>query len=180
MVEWEFVRLNNTYILGSPASRISLCRTHAIHCPKSPPLLPGTCETTIKRPEQMSGSSSNAVDYAEKNMQRDLELARETTAGGHPNDRTQPALPTVHRKFANPAPLGLLSFATGIFLISIFGVHARDLQTPNVLISVLMFFGGVCQFNTGIMEFVAGNTVCKSSHQETTPLSFPNCQEVAS
>ncbi|KAJ2983854.1 hypothetical protein NQ176_g383 [Zarea fungicola] len=106
----------------------------------------------------MSGSSSNAVDYAEKNMQRDLELARETTAGGHPNDRSQPALPTVHRKFANPAPLGLLSFATGIFLISIFGVHARNLQTPNVLISVLMFFGGVCQFISGIMEFIAGNT----------------------
>lgn len=86
-------------------------------------------------------------------------LSREVTAGGHPNDRSQPALPVVHRKFANPAPLGLLSFATGIFLISLFGVHARNLQTPNVLIGVLMFFGGVCQFISGIMEFAAGNTV---------------------
>lgn len=86
-------------------------------------------------------------------------LSREVTAGGSPNDRSQPSLPVVHRRFANPAPLGLLSFATGIFLISIFGVHARNLQTPNVLIAVLMFFGGVCQFIAGIMEFAAGNTV---------------------
>ncbi len=86
-------------------------------------------------------------------------LERQRTVGGHPDDRSQPALPVVHRSFANPAPLGLLSFATGIFLISVFGVHARNLTTPNVLIGVLMFFGGVCQFISGIMEFIAGNTV---------------------
>lgn len=62
------------------------------------------------------------------------------------------------RRLANPAPLGLLSFATGIFLISSFGVHARGIQTPNVMISVLIFFGGVCQYIVGIMEFVNGNT----------------------
>jgi hypothetical protein len=102
--------------------------------------------------------NSNSVDSAEKAMASSLE--RQHTAGGHIDDRSQPALPVVHRTFANPAPLGLLSFATGIFLISMFGVHARDLTTPNVLIGVLMFFGGVCQFIAGIMEFVAGNTVC--------------------
>jgi succinate-acetate transporter protein len=43
-----------------------------------------------------------------------LEDLRQTyTAGGHPEDRSQPGLPIVHRKFANPAPLGLLAFATG-------------------------------------------------------------------
>jgi succinate-acetate transporter protein len=36
-----------------------------------------------------------------------------TTAGGHVEDAGQPALPVVHRRFANPSPLGLLSFATG-------------------------------------------------------------------
>jgi len=86
------------------------------------------------------------------------QLERLQTAGGHPNDRTQPSLPVVHRSFANPAPLGLLSFATGIFLISIFGVQVRGVATPNVLIGVLIFFGGVCQFISGIMEFVSGNT----------------------
>jgi uncharacterized protein len=87
-------------------------------------------------------------------------MERLQTAGGHQNDRTQPSLPVVHRTFANPAPLGLLSFATGIFLISILGVHARGVQTPNVLVGILMFFGGVCQFIAGIMEFITGNTVC--------------------
>jgi uncharacterized protein len=40
-------------------------------------------------------------------------LERLRTAGGHIEDRGQPSLPTVHRSFANPSPLGLLSFATG-------------------------------------------------------------------
>ncbi|KAK2039336.1 hypothetical protein LZ31DRAFT_606638 [Colletotrichum somersetense] len=85
-------------------------------------------------------------------------LERLQTAGGHDNDRAGPALPVVQRTLANPAPLGLLSFATGIFLISIMGVHARNIQTPNILVGLLMFFGGVCQFISGIMEFFTGNT----------------------
>jgi len=80
------------------------------------------------------------------------------TAGGHTDDRTQPSLPVVHRSLANPAPLGLLSFATGMFLISAFGVQVRGVTTPNMLIAVIMFFGGVCQFLAGIIEFIAGNT----------------------
>ncbi|KAJ4157021.1 hypothetical protein NW754_008663 [Fusarium falciforme] len=88
----------------------------------------------------------------------DNKLRQTLTEGGHVEDRTQPSLPVVHRRFANPSPLGLLSFATGIFLISSFGVHARGIQTPNVMISVLIFFGGICQYLVGIMEFVAGNT----------------------
>ena len=102
---------------------------------------------------------SSNEDHSSKAQLQELELGRETTAGGHRIDRSQPTLPVYHRKMANPAPLGLLSFATGIFLISVFGVHARDLQTPNILIAVLMFFGGLCQFIAGIMEFIAGNTV---------------------
>lgn len=85
-------------------------------------------------------------------------LERLRTDGGHVASTEQPSLPIVHRRLANPAPLGLLSFATGIFLISILGVNARGVTTPNVLVGVLMFFGGVCQFISGIMEFVAGNT----------------------
>lgn len=106
-------------------------------------------------------SSSDSYDHANKVESNDIDtqqLERLRTKGGHKDDRDQPALPVVHRTFANPAPLGLLSFATDIFLISIYGVHARGIQQPNVMIGVLMFFGGVCQFISGIMEFVAGNT----------------------
>jgi uncharacterized protein len=44
-----------------------------------------------------------------------------------------------------------------MFLISTFGIHARGIQTPNVLISVLVFFGGICQYLVGVMEFICGN-----------------------
>lgn len=114
----------------------------------------------------MSTQSYDHADKVEVNEHEMRHLERLHTAGGHENDRSQPSLPVVHRSFANPAPLGLLSFATGIFLISILGVHARDITTPNVLVGVLLFFGGTCQFISGIMEFVAGNTVslsCSSS-----------------
>lgn len=43
----------------------------------------------------------------------DNKLRQTLTEGGHVEDRTQPSLPVVHRRFANPSPLGLLSFATG-------------------------------------------------------------------
>ncbi|KIL85025.1 hypothetical protein FAVG1_11897 [Fusarium avenaceum] len=79
-----------------------------------------------------------------------------TTAGGHVEDRRQPALPVVHRRFANPSPLGLLSFATGTV-----PYHPNGLlyvPTPNVMIAVLIFFGGICQYIVGIMEFITGNT----------------------
>jgi len=110
----------------------------------------------------MAPENYEAYDHASKmenaNGVSMVQLERLQTAGGHPDDRTQPSLPVVHRSFANPAPLGLLSFATGMFLISIFGVQVRGVATPNVLIGVLVFFGGVCQFISGIMEFVSGNT----------------------
>jgi succinate-acetate transporter protein len=32
-------------------------------------------------------------------------------------------------------------------------------MVPNVLVGVLIFFGGICQFLAGIMEFISGNTV---------------------
>jgi succinate-acetate transporter protein len=94
----------------------------------------------------------------EKHAATSDRLERLRTDGGHVASTDQPSLPIVHRRLANPAPLGLLSFATSIFLISILGVNARGITTPNVLVGVLMFFGGVCQFISGIMEFVAGNT----------------------
>lgn len=68
-------------------------------------------------------SSYDSLDHAEKGATvsngeppNAAHLERMKTAGGHDNDRSQPSLPVVHRSFANPAPLGLLSFATGQYL----------------------------------------------------------------
>lgn len=90
---------------------------------------------------------------------KEPDLERLRTKGGHIDNRDQPSLPIIHRSFANPAPLGLLSFATGVFLLSMLGVHARGIVEKNILVGVFVFFGGICQFISGIMEFVAGNTV---------------------
>ena len=38
-------------------------------------------------------------------------------AGNYPNDCPRASLSAVHRKFASPSPLGLLSFATGMSAI---------------------------------------------------------------
>jgi hypothetical protein len=67
----------------------------------------------------MSISTYDHANKLEESNSSHLEHIR--TAGGYIDDRSQPALPVVHRSLANPAPLGLLSFATGIFLISMLG-----------------------------------------------------------
>ncbi|KAI0006636.1 GPR1/FUN34/yaaH family-domain-containing protein [Xylariaceae sp. FL0662B] len=72
--------------------------------------------------------------------------------------REQPALPYVPRNFANPAPLGLLSFATSIFMISLLELEPRGVKVPNIVVPNMVFFGGAAQTISGIMEFVAGNT----------------------
>lgn len=107
----------------------------------------------------MAYGTSPAASDLEKGANAMEDLSRSRTVGGHANDTSQPALPTVHRRFANPAPLGLYSFATGVFLISIFGLQTRGIQEPNIIVGVLLFFTGFCQYISGIMEFVAGNTV---------------------
>lgn len=63
-----------------------------------------------------SNMSSDTYDHTHKteSVEANMEhLARLRTVGGHLDDRAQPSLPVVHRSLANPAPLGLLSFATG-------------------------------------------------------------------
>lgn len=64
-----------------------------------------------------------------------------------------------HRRLANPAPLGLLSFATSVFLVSVTGLGTRGVEAPNIIITTMIFFGGICQYIAGIMEFCLGNTV---------------------
>lgn len=82
------------------------------------------------------------------------------------NDSSQPGMPIYHRRLANPAPLGLLSFATSVFLVSLTGVGTRGVEEPNIIITTMIFFGGICQYIAGIMEFVSGNTV--STQNPTT------------
>ncbi|GAA5832267.1 hypothetical protein JCM3766R1_002358 [Sporobolomyces carnicolor] len=83
---------------------------------------------------------------------------RVLTPGGHTLDRSQPAFPVFHRKFANPAPLGLSGFALTTFMLSLINLSARGVTVPNVVVGPAIFYGGVVQFLAGMWEFAEGNT----------------------
>jgi hypothetical protein len=61
---------------------------------------------------------------------------RAVTPGGHPQDTSQPAFPVYHRKFANPAPLGLFGFAATTFVLSLYNVGARGVSAPNAVLGL--------------------------------------------
>lgn len=83
---------------------------------------------------------------------------RNITPGGHPLDRSQPAFPVYHRRFANPAPLGLCGFALTTFMLSLINVGTRGVATPNVVVGPALFYGGLAQLLAGMWEFASGNT----------------------
>ncbi|KAI5921078.1 GPR1/FUN34/yaaH family-domain-containing protein [Camillea tinctor] len=110
-----------------------------------------------------TGTDANGVhavrrtDYG--NPQAHLHLgdeARLAPFGGE----FQPGLykPTSHRKFANPAPLGLSAFALTTFVLSLINVGARGIAAPNVALSLAYGYGGLVQLLAGMWEMAVGNT----------------------
>jgi len=102
-------------------------------------------------------SEVNASSSAEKG-EGGRPIGRAVTPGGHPLDQTQPAFPVYHRRFANPAPLGLMAFATTTLLLSLFNVHTNHIDIPDVVIGLAFAYGGLAQLLAGMWEFAAGNT----------------------
>ncbi|KAI8950602.1 gpr fun34 family protein [Xylaria longipes] len=72
----------------------------------------------------------------------------------------QPGLyrPTEHRKFANPAPLGLSAFALTTFVLSLVNLQTRGVAEPNIALSVAYGYGGLIQLLAGMWEMAVGNT----------------------
>ncbi|KAF8801577.1 hypothetical protein BYT27DRAFT_7226766 [Phlegmacium glaucopus] len=60
-------------------------------------------------------------------------------------------------RIANPGPAGLFSFAATTFLLSLYNVNTRGIHTPNVVVGMAMFTGGLLQFIAGMWEFPRGN-----------------------
>jgi succinate-acetate transporter protein len=58
---------------------------------------------------------------------------------------------------ANPAPLGLFSFASTTFILSLYNVGTRHIATPNVVVGMAIFTGGLAQLLAGMWEFPKGN-----------------------
>jgi len=73
-------------------------------------------------------------------------------------DKSYPSAPPAHRKFANPGPLGLFSFASTTFILSLFNAGARNIADPNLIVGMALGVGGFVQLLAGMWEFACGNT----------------------
>lgn len=64
----------------------------------------------------------------------------------------QPGLykPIEHRKFANPAPLGLSAFALTTFVLSLINLSTRGVSEPNIVLSLAFGYGGLVQLLAGM------------------------------
>jgi hypothetical protein len=63
-------------------------------------------------------------------------------------------LPT---RIANPGALGLFSFASTTFILSLINVQTKGVHTPNVVVGMAIFTGGLAQLLAGMWEFPRGN-----------------------
>ncbi|KAJ4477451.1 FUN34 transmembrane protein [Lentinula aciculospora] len=58
---------------------------------------------------------------------------------------------------ANPGPMGLFSFASTTFILSLYNVGTRGISHSNVVVGMAIFAGGLTQFIAGMWEFPRGN-----------------------
>ncbi|CAK5276623.1 unnamed protein product [Mycena citricolor] len=58
---------------------------------------------------------------------------------------------------ANPGALGLFSFASTTFILSFYNVSVDGIATPNVVVGMALFCGGLAQLLAGMWEFPRGN-----------------------
>lgn len=55
-----------------------------------------------------------------------------------------------HRKFANPAPLGLSAFALTTFVLSAINLQTRGVKAPTMAVPLAFGYGGVVQLLAGM------------------------------
>ena len=55
-----------------------------------------------------------------------------------------------HRKFANPAPLGLSAFALTTFVLSLINMGTRNMSHPNLVVGIAYGYGGFVQLLAGM------------------------------
>merc|ERR1712230_341199 len=65
---------------------------------------------------------------------------------------------TEHRKFANPAPLGLSAFALTTFVLSLINLGTRGITEANIVVGAAFAYGGLVQLLAGMWEMAIGNT----------------------
>lgn len=58
--------------------------------------------------------------------------------------------PYEHRKFANPAPLGLAAFALTTFVLSCVNMETRHVKVPEIVVPLAFGYGGLVQLLAGM------------------------------
>lgn len=64
----------------------------------------------------------------------------------------------MENKLANPAPLGLIGFASTTWLLSMVNAGLFDSSSLSIVLSMALAFGGGAQVLAGVLSFVRGNT----------------------
>lgn len=111
-------------------------------------------------------ASDTPIPDVEKASHAPATTTSSTGNGVHHHDYTGPAgmvhpgqfKPFEHRKFANPAPLGLCAFALTTFVLSCINMHARGVTVPHVAVPLAFGYGGLVQLLAGMWEMAVGNT----------------------
>jgi succinate-acetate transporter protein len=119
---------------------------------------------TTEKPVVATGTNgTNAVPHHQQNSylhHPDYAALGEGVMAPPFGGALQPGLwrPYEHRKFANPAPLGLSAFALTTFVLSCVNMHARDVTIPNIAVPLAFGYGGLVQLLAGMWEMAVGNT----------------------
>ncbi|KDR79215.1 hypothetical protein GALMADRAFT_1363213 [Galerina marginata CBS 339.88] len=72
----------------------------------------------------------------------------------------------------NPGALGLFSFGSTTFILSLFNLQTRGIHTPNVVIGMAIFCGGLAQVLAGMWEFPRGNAFGATALTHLSPPAF--------
>ncbi|OWZ67060.1 hypothetical protein AYX15_01812 [Cryptococcus neoformans] len=102
--------------------------------------------------------SATKVSVHDGTYQDGGDIARFITPGGNPIDTSQPGFPVFHRKFGNPTSVGLISFTGAALLLNLYGIQARGVTKPNIILGVAFGLGGLGQIIAGILAWACGNT----------------------
>lgn len=67
--------------------------------------------------------------------------------------------PYPKHQFGNPASIGLVATGMNILVTGLYFANAKGIHTPNVVVGLCMFMGGLIQFLAGLWGFLIGSQV---------------------
>ena len=130
-----------------------MCRFAPFNVPLSPPskYIPTAPNPSMSDVEK---SRTSPIQYVQN-------FNDETNVAPRPVKIANPTAlyvsPILHVVLRLPDLSGLFSFATTSFILSMYTVNARNVHTPNVIVGMACFSGGLAQFMAGMWEFPRGD-----------------------